>query len=48
MKHGGLYMDSFIDKTVEVYTKNDEIIAVTGISDNTCYISGAYVEKKRR
>lgn len=45
MKHGGLYMDSFIDKTVEVYTKNDEIIAVTGISDNTCYISGAYVEK---
>ena len=45
MKHGGLYMDSFVDKTIEVYTKNNEIIAVTKVSDNTCYISGAYVEK---
>ncbi len=39
---------ALVDKTIEVYTKNNEIIAVTKVSDNTCYISGAYVEKKQR
>ncbi|MCJ7856278.1 SpoIID/LytB domain-containing protein [Lachnospiraceae bacterium NSJ-143] len=43
LNHGGLFMDAYVDKTVEAYIKNDELLAVTGVKDNCAYITGAYV-----
>ena len=44
MRHEGLFVDGYIDKTVEAYIKNDQIIAITAVTDESCYISGAYVK----
>ena len=44
MNHEGLFVDGYIDKTVEAYIKGDEIIAVTDVTDESCYISDAYVK----
>ncbi len=44
MSHYGLYMDSFVDKTIEAYVKGNEIIAVSDISGSTCEIKGAFLK----
>ncbi len=44
MHHGGLFMDGFVDKTIEAYVKGNDIIAVIDIKDSQANLNEAYVK----